>query len=346
MSFPAASGWLSGVLAVACLSLGACGSDDGDSGSPADSASKTRGYVISSFSYVYPEHDEDPCPGGFTKGPLEMRLEDGFVIPDNCLDPESVSDPGFKTLDGPGRFPGLNLDGLVSSETSPVAGECAHDDFSGISGEPGFDYQFWRAIGCIRGFQKDEIANIVVEGAVINGSMTILIDLDGVDDENNDSEVVAQVFGSTDIPAIGADGNVLPFATLTVHENTQYHGIAGTGEIVDGVLVAGPMDINLRLNIQIVDGDQSMRDAYLRVEFLPDGSIKGEMFGYQPIAEAYDIFGIQAGPAGAEAISYTCTGLWQALKSKADGHPDPVTGECSTISVGYRFEAVPAFVAK
>ncbi len=336
----------SGLLAAAGLALVlcACGSDDDDGSG--DSAALRRGYVISSFSYVYPEHDEEPCPGGFTKGPLEMRLEDGVVLPDDCNDPERYSDPGFKTLQGPGRLPGLDLDGLISSEQAPADGECAHDDFSGELGERGIDYQFWRAVGCIRGFQKGDISNTVVEEAVINGSMTILIDLEGVDDERNDDEVVAQVFGSTDVPSIGADGSVLPFATLTIHEDTQYHGTSGTGEVVDGVLVAGPMDINLRLNIQIVDGDQSMRDGYLRVEFQPDGSIKGQMFGYQPVDEAYDIFGIQAGAAGAEALSYTCSGLWEALQSSADGHPDPVTGACSTISVAYRFEAVPAFVAK
>jgi hypothetical protein len=295
---------------------------------------------------MFPEHDEDPCPGGFTKGPIEMRLEDGVVLPDDCLDPESVSDPGFKTLDGPGRFAGFDLDGLVSSQAAPTAGECAHDDFSGMSGEPGFDYQFWRAIGCIRGFQKDEIAHIVIEEAVIDGSMTILLDLTGIDDDRNDSEIAVQVFGSTDIPAIGSDGNVLPFATLTIHENEEYHGTVGNGKIVDGVLLAGPMDINLRLNIQIVDGDQTLRDAYLRMEFLPDGTVKGQMFGYQPIFEAYNIFGLQAGPAGAAALSYTCAGLWQALKGKADGHYDPNTGACSTISVAHRFEGVPAFVAK
>jgi hypothetical protein len=295
---------------------------------------------------MYPEHDEDPCGGVFTRGPLDMRLEDGFVAPDNCLDPESVSDPEFKTLDGPGRFDGFDLDGLISAQAAPGAGECAHDDFSGMSGEQGFDYQFWRAVGCIRGFQKGGISHIVVEEAVVNGSMTILVDLAGVDDEQNDSQVSAQVFGSTDVPAVGADGELLPFATLSIHEDEQYHGGLGNGEIVDGVLIAGPMDINLRLNIQIVDGNQTMLDGYLRMEFLPDGTVKGQMFGYQPIVEAYNIFGIQAGPAGAEAISYTCTGIWEALKSKADGHFDPATGTCSTISVAYRFEAVPAFVAK
>ncbi len=334
------------LLLASSLLIAACGSSGGGSGSANNAEASRRGYVISSFSYIYPEHETDACPGGFTKGPAEMQREDGVVQPDDCLDPESVSDPGFKTLDGPGILAGFDLDGLISTASSPVAGECAHNDFAGMSGEQGFDYQFWRAVGCIRGFQKNEISHSVVEEAVINGSMTILVDLEGVENTDNDSEVVAQVFGSTDVPAIGADGDVLPFATLTTHENVLYHGAPGTGEIVDGVLLAGPMDINLRLNIQIVDGDQTMRDAYLRVEFLPDGSIKGQMYGYQPIAEAYNIFGVQAGPAGAAALSYTCTGLWGALKSQADGHPDPETGACSTISVGYRFEAVPAFVAK
>lgn len=328
------------------LIVGLAGCGSGGGGSSNDTASTKRGYVISSFSYVYPEADGDACPGGFTKGPIEMRRDDGVALPDDCLDPESVSDPTFKTMNGPAHFSGLDIDGVISSSSSPGAGECPHDDFSGFSGEQGLDFQFWRAVGCIRGFQKGEISNSVVEEAVVNGSMTILIDLEDVDDETSDGQVTAQVFGSTDVPAIGADGEVLPFATLSIHENPQYHGGIGNGEIVDGVLLAGPMDINLRLNIQIVDGNQSLHDAYLRVEFLPDGTIRGQMMGYQPIVEAYDIFGVQAGPAGAAALSYTCTGLWDALKENADGHFDPTTGACTTISVAYRFEAVPAFVEK
>ena len=333
-------------LTALLIFFAACGSNGGSDSSTTERASTRRGYVLSSFSYVYPEHDEEPCPGGFTKGPIEMRLEDGVVLPDDCLDPESVSDPGFRTLDGPARFRGFDLDGAFSTIGAPAENECTHQDFSNASGEIGFDYQFWRAVGCVRGFQKNEISHNVIEEAVTNGSMTILLDIEGVDDENDDGTVMAQVFGSTDVPAIGADGEMLPFATLSIHEDTQYHGGIGEGEIVNGVLIAGPMDINLRLNIQIVDGNQTLRDAYLRMEFNPDGSVDGQMYGFQPIEEAYNIFGIQAGIAGASALSYTCTGLWQALKDNADGHFDPESGTCSTISVAYRFEAVPAFVAK
>jgi hypothetical protein len=333
-------------MLVTALALG-CGSGGDGSGPQAQNRTATpRGYVVSSFSFMFPEHDADPCPGGFTKGPIEMQVEDGVVLPDDCLDPERVSDPGFKTLDGPGRFAGFDLDGRTSSRSAPASGECAHDDFIGTSGERGFDYQFWRAVGCVRGFQRDEIGHIVIREAVVSGSMTILLELTEVDDERNDARAGAQLFGSTDVPAIGADGRVLPFATLSIHENAVYHGSVGTGEIADGVFLAGPMDIKLRLNIQIVEGDQTLRDAYARIEFLPDGSVKGQLFGYQPISEVYDIFGVQAGPAGAAALSYTCTGLWQALKDNADGHRDPSSGACSTISVAYQFEAVPAFVVK
>jgi len=331
-------------LAITAL-LAGCGSS-GSASSGDTNATTNRGYVLSSFSYVYPEPDGEACPGGFTKGPVEQQLMDGMALPDDCLDPEKYTDPGFKTLDGDGHFSGIDLDGVNSSAAAPAPGECRHDDFSGPAGEPGLDYQFWRAVGCIRGFQKGEIAHSVIEQAITDGSMTVLIDLQGVDDESSDDDVVAQVFGSTDVPAIGADGKVLPFATLSVHENPRYHGTAGHGAVEDGVLLVGPIDINLRLNIQIVDGNQSLHDAYLRMEFQPDGSARGEMIGYMPITEAYDIFGIQAGAAGAAALSYTCSGLWTALKDQADGDYDPVTGTCSSISVAYRFEAVPAFVAK
>ena len=106
------------------------------------------------------------------------------------------------------------------------------------------------------------------------------------------------------------------------------------------------MDVHVRLNIQIVAGDLTFRDARLRLELQPDGTARGGLYGFQPVEELYDIFGSKAGPAGAAALGYTCSGLYAALTSQADGDYDTASGTCTSLSVGYQFEAVPAFIAK
>lgn len=335
-------GWVV-ALSVALLVHVGCGSSGG--GTTAAPVESVQGYVISSFRYLYPEDVAGGCPGGFNRGPVERRLDGEEPLPDDCNDPEAHSDPEFEAFAGPAPIDGFDLDGVDSHSAEPGA-TCAHDDFADPSGAGGVDYQLWRALGCVRGFQEGEIADIVVAGAVREGSMTILLEMFDVDGEGDDEDVGLQIFASTEAPPTGPDGAVLPFATLSVHEDAAYHSEVGRGPLRDGQLTAGPMDLRVRLNIQIVAGDLTFQDAVVRVEKHADGTISGAIFGYQAIDEVYEIFGRQAGRAGSEALSYTCSGLWAALQSQADAGFDPVTGECSLISVAYQFEAVPAFVAR
>ena len=77
-----------------------------------------------------------------------------------------------------------------------------------------------------------------------------------------------------------------------------------------------------------------------------DRVVHGQIAGYQPAEQIYDIFGRQAGAAGAEALSYSCSGLYEALLTQADGDFDPVTRTCSSLSVAYRFAGIPVFVVR
>lgn len=348
-------------LVLVCLALGAaagCGSggsgDAGPTPTPTPSPGPTPGFedalgfVVSSFGFVFPTHgDEVACPDGFNRGPIEMRAAGEEPLPDDCLDPQANLDPGFRPMAAPGALDGFDLDGRVSTATQPAADECAHDDFSGPGGELGYDNQLWRALGCIRGFQPGDAVAGVVDAAVRDGSMTILVDVRGVDDPRNDSEVEVQLFSSRDAPPLGADGSVLPFGTLGIDPDARYHGSVAAGRIENGILVAGPMDLRLRLNIQIVVGDLTFEDAYVRVILDPDGSATGAIHGYTPIEDVYEVFGRQAGTIGGkEALGYTCSGLHAALVSQADGGFDPATQSCSSLSAAYRFAAAPAFVAR
>jgi hypothetical protein len=338
------------LLAAACGSGGSGGiavATPTPAPAPTPTPENALGFVVSSFGYVFPTYEVEPCPGGFNRGPVEMSADGGTPIPDDCADPRANLDPGFKTLDVPAMLDGFDLDGIGSSKDAPAPGECPHDDFRGPAGEPGFDHQLWRAIGCIRGFQPGEIVSGVVEAAVRDGSMTILVEARGVDDPRNDDDVTVQVFSSQDAPPVGGDGSVLPYGTLSIDPDPRYHSEVASGRIVDGTLVAGPTDVRVRLNIQIVEGDLVFRDAWVRLELRDDGTVDGRIYGYAPIEETYDVFGLKAGRIGGkEALGYTCTGLFAALESQADGHPDPETGRCTTLSVAYRFEALPAFVAR
>lgn len=341
-------------------SLG-CGSGDGGSGStsespepgptpaatpaPTERTGETLGFVVSSFGYLFPEHDGETCPDGFNWAPSDFARA-GDPITDDCLAPQLDLDQRFQSLTAPGRMDGFDLDGASSSVATASEGECAHDDFDGPRGENGYDFNLWRVMGCIRGHQPGEISDTIIDNSVRDGSNTILIEVSGVDDEKNDPDVWVRVFASTDAPPTAADGSVLPFGTLTIHPEERYQSAEGPGSIVDGVVTAGPMDVRWRFNIQIVETDLGMNDGFVRLELQEDDSAKGGLFGFTSLDENYEIFGRQAGIAGAEALGYTCSGFWRALHENADGGYDPATGTCGSISVAYRFEAVRAFLAE
>lgn len=343
-------------LALLCLLIAACGGSDGGGGtgstptptpgpSPTADFARARGFVVSSFGFVFPATGADACPSGFNRGPVERQAAGLPPLPDDCRAPESFSDPDFALLAAGGTVDALDIDDEASRLGD--GGTCAHDDFTALDGTPGADDQLWRAIGCIRGFQSGDIVAGVVDGAVRDGSMTILVDVQGVDDPQNDDDVTVQVFSSKDAPPLGGDGSVLPYGTLGIDPDERFHSTVGRGRIENGVVTAGPLDVRIRLNIQIVLGELSFRDAFVRVALHPDGSASGGIFGFAPVEDVYEIFGRQAGTIGGkEALGYTCTGLYQALLSQADGGFDPDTGSCTTISTAYRFDGIPAFVAR
>lgn len=312
---------------------------------PTQPPAGVHGFVAASFASLVPAFAPGACPGGFNLGPVERRNAGLPPIADDCAAPEASTDPDFRTFEAPGTVDGWNLDG-TDSRRDGSGDPCAHDDFAGPLGEQGFDLQLWRAVGCIRGFQAGEITDVVIGQAVRDGSMTVLVEVRGLDDWQSDDAVRVQVFGSLDAPPIGATGTVLPFGTLTVHPDARYRSEVGHGTVRDGVLTAGPMDVRVPINIQIVAGDLTFRDAWIRLARQPDGSVRGQIFGYQPLEEFYDIFGRKADQAGASALGYTCTGFYAALVSQADGDYDAASGRCTSLSTGYQLTAVPAFIAR
>jgi len=55
---------------------------------------------------------------------------------------------------------------------------------------------------------------------------------------------------------------------------------------------------------------------------------------------------LRSGSANGAAyvLGRSCHGGWHALHEHADGHPDPETGEYTSLSTQYRISAIPAFI--
>lgn len=287
------------------------GGGQGGSGGFAGAATITSGYVVSSFGFFYPDSLES-------------------------------------------RFEGFNLDQRVSRADAPAPNECAHDDFISPGGEEGIDYNFLRVIlteeiteggeYLFGGFRKGQLVDGVINGAVKNGSMTILLDVQGVDDAQNDEEATVQVFASEDSPMKGTNDEVLAYATLSVHPDPAFHTQIVTGRIVDGVLTAGPLDLFFPIDIQIVSDVFIVHDAWLSIE-LADDRFTGLLAGFWDVSNIRDIIGKPTTDNG-NAANFTIEQFEEAMLELADGDYDPELDICTSFTTMFAFSGVQAFIAR
>ena len=282
-----------------------------------------------------------------------------------CMNPEAGGpDPHHRSAvvaDTP--VFGINRDGHISTATSTAPGSCPHVDLVGMDGERGIDNQFFRAVGCIHAYQPTGSApGFVVE--MLTGAWSILITLSDVDDIRNDDYVEVGMYANADPIQVSAAQEPIEYATYAVDQDPRFQARA-RGRIVDGVLTTEPVDVRFRKVTNSILLERPLRDAVVQMTVGEDGVLEGYLAGYAGVEELYDSeFGFRNGLEGLErsgepadsrlisvsaggkarTLGYTCNGIYHALYEHADGHPDPETGQCTSISVQYRVKAIPAFV--
>ncbi|MGB5704060.1 MAG: hypothetical protein WBM48_14655, partial [Polyangiales bacterium] len=311
----------SDVLVAAALVVAACndgssspnagtGGSGGEGGAPASRIMPGLGFVATSFGFYYPQSADAPLDGA-------------------------------------------NLDAHLSSSASPRPQECAHDDFMGLNDEPGVDYNFLRIITdeetredgkfVFGGFREGQLVDGVISGATKNGSMTILLQVQGLDDAQNDDEVMVQIFASEDSPALGTDNSVLTGATLSVHPESRFHSGEVRGKVEDGVLTAGPIDLLFPIDIMIVRDELRVHSSKLRLR-LGDGSFEGTVTGYWDVANIRSIIGVPTTDNG-DAANFTIEQFDAAMAELADWDVDEETGICKSISTIFQIRGTQAFLA-
>jgi len=332
---------------------------------------EVRGFVFSHWAYDIPRDDPGECPDGYNitdedffsdeytevREEVKRRYESGdragaleLLPEDACKDPTLMPDPGHIFFEGNAGVAGLDLDGEHSELSS--GGMCAHDDFVGPNGERGIDNQHYRLMGCVKGYRPDGLFDRLfsTNNSILENGYATLLELKLVEGTLEAGKVEARLFTSSGPVSTDANGQVVRDMSQRVHEDPMYHSATFAGEIKDGVLNAGPVDVKLRFKVQAIDNHYEFKDLRIRAEMLPDGSMKGILAAYWDIANTFDfltevyIGPIHLGRAAANNIGYQCSGVYHALPKVADGHPDPETGKCTSMSTVIQFEAVPAFV--
>jgi hypothetical protein len=326
---------------------------------PAMAASKTRGFVISTYEYAKSKNDDKlDCPKGFALSasdvyllsvspaekerllkPENMRelnqLSDSRGVPglNSCRNPTAVKDPPFPETQSKTAY-GLNLDGAVGGNAPNT---CAHKEFVSPTGEPGVDNNLWRLLACVEGYRTeffDDYRNTEMR----RNQRPILVNVTGIDDERNDPEVMV-TFGN------GTDPMVVDTAGLPLANGSYIMGVSPKppvtvkGKIVNGVLTSDPFDTTYNASIET----STVRGARLRLELTPDGGAKGLIAGY------YDVKSWVSDPQGRNSASqyankYSCPAFNEGAWRLADGYPDPQTGKCTAISFAMSVIAKPAYI--
>jgi hypothetical protein len=327
-----------------------------------------RGFVLTDLRFVLPGAAPGDCPQGFNQGASERLLaslppaereqlaQDRKALyarlgppyhddpsQDPCASPAAFPDGGHHTIDRALAIDRIEAGGSVSHQLRPPA-RCAAGNASRA-----IDNQYWRVMGCVRGYQPGGLADSFADGHITDGSMTVLLELRGPA-PGADGEVEIAIASSDEPVLLGTDGKPLARASFTASGNSRYHNRT-RGRIVDGVLTSEPFDLRLVRAAQRLASELVLRDARLRLELHSDGSASGLLGGYWELdwlahasIRIQDRTGLSSGNPAADAHGYSCPGKYRALQRLADGHPDPATGACTTISTLHRLAAVPAFV--
>jgi hypothetical protein len=270
-------------------------------------------------------------PGIAFRGPDRLSV---------CALPGIVADPGNV---GPESdvAEGFDLDGYDGKGEFPPSVH-RHKNYVSADGRPGIDNQLYTVEACVPGFRPDGNIPKITNEMMRNGALSILLEISGIDDAQNDDSVVVTVLYGKDRMLKTADGKqVLPNYTFRISDDpewTQYFTRL-QGHIENGVVITDPID-----EMTFQDGGQrafKLFDTHMRIELLPNNKIRAVVGGYHDWRVRLTNW-LRARLLE-PTMRFQCPGLYNAFKRAADGLRDPVTGEFNGISVAYELEGVRAF---
>lgn len=321
---------------------------------------KTRGYVLSSYLYTFytTKGAREECPHGFvhnnrenweaqfpTQAQRQAHLNRCGSLTNrgpNCENawsvPDIVEDPlPFREVEGRVSY-GVNLDG--TSDGGATDRTCAHEKFVSPEGEPAVDNQYYRFIGCERFVQggqhhADQNASVRVSQYQIN---RVLLEVKGVDDEQNDDRVEVTMYRGKDRLIVDAADKAVPWQSQTI--DTSIPPVQLQGKIANGVLITEPADV-------VWEGiafERRMRIRGMSLRLKLTGvKAEGLRVGYVDVEQLWQSYSHTA-KWGGNIYGASGPAAYEAMHRLADGFKDPQTGACTALSSARQFEFVRAYL--
>lgn len=242
--------------------------------------------------------------------------------------PDAVPDPKIETVTGPRAY-GFDLGGPAKNK------------FIEIETKEKIDNQLWRAVGCTTSFQAtppvlpySETADWLLTQDTAPG---YVIQVSG-EDLSKDGPVKVTLDRTLRHPERDATGAIRSNVTYVIDPSPRSHN-EFAGEIKNGVLTIKPGGFLYMVGVMPFYTQIDLENAHMRLHSEAGGKMVGYWGGYTDWRTW--VYCFTARPAGgADGVA-----LYHALKKLADYDPDPVTGQNRKISMTWRLEAVPVFLA-
>lgn len=236
----------------------------------------------------------------------------------------------FLTEEEPGVVRGFDLDARTSSRDDVET--CRHPDLQDPDGRGGIDNQIASLFGLLLPIVEDT-PQIAIQGAINEGRVLVMIELEGVDDLQNDDDVTVNVFRASGRPLVGNKGLIMPYQTFHVDYDLDVSTVTGV-QIVNGELEAGPVDIEIPMDVLDASFPMRLSQGRVRLKIAEDGSFTGLIGGGIDIEHVFHEFGVVVEGTEDDLIR-------PIFEANADlGYVD---GVCTHISMAFGIEGDVAY---
>ena len=261
------------------------------------------------------------CETGVTKGAIVTRVTFGKQLDDVTAE-------------------GINLDDRISDEDDYEG--CGKADFVSPDGRTGIDNQMSTLLPLVEDFIGGDNVDVLLEAAIANGQLLVMLALSGVDDPVDDECVSFHVGAGLGSPYLDTNGLYEPYQTFGFDHEDEPPSVLHQARIEDGWLIAGPGPLTVPVAILDVAFTLQLNLGKIRMKITEDplgGGITadGMMAGGILVEEFTDI--IASINVDADLIG----AILNVIGGVADLEPDE-EGICERVSATIKFETTPAFL--
>jgi hypothetical protein len=349
--------------ALACCLLAETGSaaSAGPAATPAPVLKLPKDGVLGLVAYgyryaIYETTDAKECPEGFNatqranylaqfptateQAAQQIRFGYGYgnrgPHGENVFyNPTAASDPIPFKLSQSAIAPGINLDNRVGPH-----------DYVSPEGETGIDNQLNRVLGCVEGVRANGLMWASgYRGVRQNPANRMMFEVSGIDNMQNDAEVVVHMYRGLDPIYVSGTDDPTPGGTQRIDAIRGARYMAVTkGRIVNGILVTDPIDVRWPWQTGHHPANEfSLRGMQLRLKLTPTGA-DGYVGGFADVESLWRLLAKSygAGPV-ADTAQWSPSSLYKALHENADGYPD-ASGANTAISMALAAQFVSVFI--